>query len=128
MTDIFGDETTAAFSVAAVLNSSTKANGSVNLTFDSDFGAVWGVYPDETDSVHVYGKITGVTVAGDGTIKLSGEVTEVDLSHAGGVIFSTAGEPFEMVINPDHPSEFTFTWCLLPPFWAEVTAGGIDVR
>jgi hypothetical protein len=128
VTDIFGGQYAAAFSIAGVLTPNGKANGSVGFVFGADFGAVWGVFPEDTDAIHVYGKITGVTVAGDGTITLTGEVTEVDLSHADGVIFAIAGEPFEMVIDPDRPDEFTFTWCLLPEFGADVTRGGIAIR
>ena len=35
---------------------------------------------------------------------------------------------FEMVIDPESPGEFIFTWCLLPLFGADVSAGGIDIR
>ena len=37
-------------------------------------------------------------------------------------------ETFQMVIDPDNTDKFVFTWCLLPLFGADVTAGGIDIR
>jgi hypothetical protein len=128
VSDVFGGEYAASFAVSGVLNPQGEARGSVNFVFGADFGAVWGVFPDETDSMHVYGDITAITVLGDGTVLLEGEVAEADLSHGDGVIFFIEGEPFAMLFDPANPDQFPFTWCLLPVFGAEVTAGGIGIR
>ena len=127
VTDESDEPYAASFAINGVIDPNGGAHGSVNFVFGSDFGAVWGVFPEETDAIHVWGRVTDALVAEDGTVTLLGVVTEVDFGHGGGKIFEVAGDPFTAVITPGSTS-FDFTWCLLPWFGVEVTDGNLNVN
>jgi hypothetical protein len=108
----------ATFSIEARLAGDGTATGRLRFVVMGAGAHDWGISPD-VDSMDLRGTVTGGTVAGDGTITLTGAVTEVDRS--GGKVVYTDTTPFGVHVLG--PNSFTVVWCLFDPFTATVIDG-----
>lgn len=121
------------FSFSGVIAEDGTAHGHVNFVFTGEFARVWGA-PLESgevpaDHVHINGRVTSGTVAPDGTVTISGMLTESDFDRGTGKYF-TVDDPFTITVGGPalDTGEFILQWCLLPAFPVQVTGGGLNVR
>ncbi|MBY0456287.1 MAG: ScyD/ScyE family protein [Gemmataceae bacterium] len=117
------------FGVAFGLTASREADGDVggivNFSFGPAFGQAWGAVPG-VDRIQLHGRVTAFTVAADGTVTLTGRLTERDFSR-GRLVFVERDIPFRITLRQGS-NQFTFQWCELPTFYLNVTAGELKVR
>lgn len=121
VTDETGSTYTAKVAVAAGLNESGVAHGSINFVFDRGFSAFWGAVPG-VHAIHLVGKVASMTTA-NGVVTLAGTALETDVAPGGGPLFFP-NEPFEVVISA--PNQLTLQWCLLPAFDLQMTTGSFE--
>jgi len=114
------------YAIAGTVAGDGTASGYVNFVFRGEMAEYWGALPGITDTFHVFGKVTGGSVAPDGTVTLTGTVTEHDFDQGNGKVFIALNEPFTLVASPGE-NEFHFQFCLLPEWIITVTSGGLSV-
>lgn len=121
------------FSFAGTIAEDGTTHGHINFVFTGEFARTWGA-PDESgavpaDHVHIIGKVTDSEVQADGTITLSGWLTESDFDRGDGKYF-TVDDPFTITVGGPAlgADEFILQWCLLPSFPVRVTSGNLQVR
>lgn len=128
VTDPDGNTYPSAFALAGTVRPNGSARGAIEFLFSPAFSAVWGAVPG-VDLIYLNGTITGGSVGTDGSVTLTGTLTEIDLSLTDGVVFQEEDVPFEIVIGgPQGRTTFSFQWCELPTFYLEVTNGSLIVR
>lgn len=116
------------FGLAGVVQADGSAEGHVNFVFPRPFAEVWGAVPG-VDLIHIEGRVTSGSVAGDGTIILEGTLTERDYTKGLGVVFLEENVPFTIAVGGGlGPNMISLQWCFLPVFPVEVTHGTLEVH
>ena len=114
------------FTVTAQVDADGSAKGNVHFVLAEAFSEVWGAVPG-VDFIHLKARIIAGEVAEDGSVLLSGLVTEVDYANGEGVVFVEEDVPLELVVDADG-EQFMLQWCLLPVFDLQVSHGELKVK
>ena len=114
------------FAIAGQINDGGTATGKIEFLFASAFSDPWGAVPG-VDFISLNGTITGGAVADDGSVLITGLLTEKDFSWGDGVVYVERDVPFAIVVAPGS-RQFSLQWCLLPLFGIEVTQGSLRVE
>jgi len=129
LSDPYGNNFPVQFAIAGTVNADGTARGNVNFVFQGEMADYWGALPGVTDTLHVFGNVTGGSVSADGTVTLTGTVTEHDFDTGNGKVFVVVGEPFVIMAGPSiGENVFIFQFCALPTFTIAITSGRMEIQ
>lgn len=116
------------FAIIAGYDEAGHAAGAVTFQFGKAFSRDWGIDPPDQSALYLFGKISGISQDSDGSILLTGIVTELDFTASKGVVF-LIDDPFEIRVDGSlSQGQFTLLWCELPVFPVRVTHGVFEVN
>jgi hypothetical protein len=117
----------ATFRIVGIVRDDGSAKGQLNVVFTGTGAAEWGAVPG-VERIHLSGTVMHGTVTPDGTVELSGTLTETDYVADGGIGFQQE-YPFMIRAGGEIGTDaFVLQWCALQPFAAEVTEGNLRVH
>jgi hypothetical protein len=115
------------FAIAGVVTASGAGEGVISFIFLGPAAHTWGNI-SSVDLMTLNGRVSAGSVAADGTVTLSGMLTETDRVFGEGVVF-TELTTFSIQAGGSLGSNaFVLQWCALAPFQATVSPGSLRVR